>query len=217
MPDFGGAHPPREPGEDAPGEGSDPDRPERPATPPFAGSSARPATPPFAGAAPASEDDASAAAAMEDAADAAAERPFAAGRAAAAAAAAAPETAEPAREPETAEPAAPPPRHTISGCGAEVVVHDNEYDPPKSRVHPGVEFGLVVDPEELGYIEYQFRCERVLENPASRVFVFETEVMGAGEVFSHTFSENGRYEVFDVDAPDAVGRITVTDEDSDED
>ena len=40
--------------------------------------------------------------------------------------------------------------------------------------------------------------------------------MSAGEVFTHTFAEPGRYEIFDVDAPDAVGHVRVALEPEDE-
>ena len=99
----------------------------------------------------------------------------------------------------------------MSGCAAEIVVHDNEWTPKRALAHPGVEFGVVVDPGELATMEYQFRCERVLDGvPARRLPCFETDILGAGEAFRFVFPEEGKYEVFDVDAPDAVGVIRVT-------
>ena len=100
---------------------------------------------------------------------------------------------------------------------AEVVVHDTTFAPPKARTAPHVEFAVVVDAEELGYIEYQFRCDRVLDGvPATRHRVFETDIMSAGDVFTFVFTEEGRYEIYDVDAEDAPGLIRVSAADEDD-
>ncbi|KAK7242879.1 hypothetical protein SO694_0053000, partial [Aureococcus anophagefferens] len=98
-----------------------------------------------------------------------------------------------------------------SGCHAEMVVHDTTFAPAKARTAPGVEFAVVIDADELGYVEYQFRCDRVLDGtPATRTLAFETDIMCAGDVFTHIFQDEGRYEIYDVDAEDAPGHIRVS-------
>ncbi|KAH8096325.1 hypothetical protein JL720_3690 [Aureococcus anophagefferens] len=100
---------------------------------------------------------------------------------------------------------------TVSGCHAEMVVHDTTFAPAKARTAPGVEFAVVIDADELGYVEYQFRCDRVLDGaPATRTLAFETDIMCAGDVFTHIFQDEGRYEIYDVDAEDAPGHIRVS-------
>ena len=123
---------------------------------------------------------------------------------------------EPEPEPEAApepepEPEAPAAPATVSGCHAEMVVHDTTFAPAKARTAPGVEFAVVIDADELGYVEYQFRCDRVLDGvPATRTLAFETDIMCAGDVFTHIFQDEGRYEIYDVDAEDAPGHIRVS-------
>ncbi|EGB12916.1 hypothetical protein AURANDRAFT_60925 [Aureococcus anophagefferens] len=115
-----------------------------------------------------------------------------------------PRRAAPEPEPEPEAPA------TVSGCHAEMVVHDTTFAPAKARTAPGVEFAVVIDADELGYVEYQFRCDRVLDGtPATRTLAFETDIMCAGDVFTHIFQDEGRYEIYDVDAEDAPGHIRV--------
>ncbi|KAH8058047.1 hypothetical protein JL720_14086 [Aureococcus anophagefferens] len=83
--------------------------------------------------------------------------------------------------------------------------------PAPARTAPGVEFAVVIDADELGYVEYQFRCDRVLDGtPATRTLAFETDIMCAGDVFTHIFQDEGRYEIYDVDAEDAPGHIRVS-------
>ena len=109
------------------------------------------------------------------------------------------------------EPEAPEAPATVSGCHAEMVVHDTTFAPAKARTAPGVEFAVVIDADELGYVEYQFRCDRVLDGvPATRTLAFETDIMCAGDVFTHIFQDEGRYEIYDVDAEDAPGHIRVS-------
>ena len=60
-------------------------------------------------------------------------------------------------------------------------------------------------------IRDRIKCERILDYvPPLHVELFETNIMTAGEVFRYVFKEQGRYEVFDVDAPEIRGVIHVT-------
>jgi hypothetical protein len=46
--------------------------------------------------------------------------------------------------------------------------------------------------------------------PPLNVELFETPVLVAGKEFRYLFKDEGRYEIFDVDAPEVRGVIHVT-------
>ena len=93
----------------------------------------------------------------------------------------------------------------------QMVIEDNAWAPLDLIVAPGDECEVRVHEDEPRCVEYQIKCERILDYvPPLHVELFETNIMTAGEVFRYVFKEQGRYEVFDVDAPEIRGAIHVT-------
>ena len=93
----------------------------------------------------------------------------------------------------------------------QIIIEDNAWAPLDLIVAPGDECEVRVHEDEPRCVEYQIKCERILDYvPPLHVELFETNIMTAGEVFRYVFREQGRYEVFDVDAPEIRGVIHVT-------
>ena len=112
-------------------------------------------------------------------------------------------------EEEAAAPVTPPkpPAPSLP----QMVIEDNAWAPLDLIVAPGDECEVRVHEDEPRCVEYQIKCERILDYvPPLHVELFETNIMTAGEVFRYVFKEQGRYEVFDVDAPEIRGAIHVT-------
>ena len=112
-------------------------------------------------------------------------------------------------EEEAAAPVTPPkpPAPSLP----QMVIEDNAWAPLDLIVAPGDECEVRVHEDEPRCVEYQIKCERILDYvPPLHVELFETEILTAGEVFRYVFKEQGRYEVFDVDAPETRGVIHVT-------
>ena len=112
-------------------------------------------------------------------------------------------------EEEAAAPVTPPkpPAPSLP----QMVIEDNAWAPLDLIVAPGDECEVRVHEDEPRCVEYQIKCERILDYvPPLHVELFETNIMTAGEVFRYVFKEQGRYEVFDVDAPETRGVIHVT-------
>ena len=112
-------------------------------------------------------------------------------------------------EEEAAAPVTPPkpPAPSLP----QIIIEDNAWAPLDLIVAPGDECEVRVHEDEPRCVEYQIKCERILDYvPPLHVELFETNIMTAGEVFRYVFKEQGRYEVFDVDAPEIRGVIHVT-------
>ena len=112
-------------------------------------------------------------------------------------------------EEEAAAPVTPPkpPAPSLP----QIIIEDNAWAPLDLIVAPGDECEIRVHEDEPRCVEYQIKCERILDYvPPLHVELFETNIMTAGEVFRYVFKEQGRYEVFDVDAPEIRGAIHVT-------
>ena len=112
-------------------------------------------------------------------------------------------------EEEAAAPVTPPkpPAPSLP----QIIIEDNAWAPLDLIVAPGDECEIRVHEDEPRCVEYQIKCERILDYvPPLHVELFETNIMTAGEVFRYVFKEQGRYEVFDVDAPEIRGVIHVT-------
>ena len=112
-------------------------------------------------------------------------------------------------EEEAAAPVTPPkpPAPSLP----QMVIEDNAWAPLDLIMAPGDECEVRVHEDEPRCVEYQIKCERILDYvPPLHVELFETEILTAGEVFRYVFKEQGRYEVFDVDAPEIRGAIHVT-------
>lgn len=106
-----------------------------------------------------------------------------------------------------ARPQAPPP----PPARPEIIIADNAWAPLDLIMAPGAEGFISVHADEPKCVEYQIKCERVLDYvPPLNVELFETPVLVAGECFNYHFKDEGRYEIFDVDAPGVRGVIHVT-------
>ena len=113
-------------------------------------------------------------------------------------------------EEEAAEPVKTPPPPPAPSL-PQIIIEDNAWAPLDLIVAPGDECEVRVHEDEPRCVEYQIKCERILDYvPPLHVELFETNIMTAGEVFRYVFKEQGRYEVFDVDAPEIRGAIHVT-------
>ena len=113
-------------------------------------------------------------------------------------------------EEEAAEPVKTPPPPPAPSL-PQIIIEDNAWAPLDLIVAPGDECEVRVHEDEPRCVEYQIKCERILDYvPPLHVELFETNIMTAGEVFRYAFKEQGRYEVFDVDAPEIRGVIHVT-------
>ena len=113
-------------------------------------------------------------------------------------------------EEEAAEPVKTPPPPPAPSL-PQIIIEDNAWAPLDLIVAPGDECEVRVHEDEPRCVEYQIKCERILDYvPPLHVELFETNIMTAGEVFRYVFKEQGRYEVFDVDAPEIRGVIHVT-------